>query len=224
MAASLSPAVFEFLHNLRHNNNRDWFNEHKPVYQDAHEQFKAFAKAVQDAVSHHDEIERMRVHRIYRDLRFSKDKTPYKMHFSGGLTRATALRRGSYYFHLEPGGSFVGGGFWGPNADDMKRIRTDIAAHPDELRSIIQNPTFIDTFGELRGEKLKSAPRGFDKDHPAVDLLRYKQFLLSRHFSDKEVTAPDFVEKVSETYRAMRPFLNYMTEVLTTDENGVPIY
>ena len=223
MAASLSPAVLDFIRQLSRNNDRDWFTANKPTYQAVYEEFKAFGQAVLDAVSHHDEIERMRVHRIYRDLRFSKDKTPYKTHFSGGMSRATALRRGSYYFHVEPGGSFVGGGFWGPNSADMKRIRTDIAANPDELRAIISDPKFVDTFGALRGEQLKSAPRGFDKDHPAVDLLRYKQFLISRSFTDKEVTAPDFVEKVSETFHTMRPFLNYMTEVLTTDENGVPI-
>ncbi len=223
MSASLSPSVLDFLRQLSRNNDRDWFNENKPVYQAAYDEFKAFGQAVLDAVSHHDEIERMRVHRIYRDLRFSKDKTPYKTQFSGGMSRSTALRRGSYYFHVEPGGSFVGGGFWGPNSADIKRIRTEIAANPDELRTIIGDSQFVETFGALKGEQLKSAPRGFDKDHPAVDLLRYKQFLISRSFTDEEVLAPDFVEKVSETFRRMRPFFNYMTEVLTTDENGVPI-
>ena len=223
MSATLSPDLFKFLKDLAPNNNREWFTEHKPRYQEAHENFKAFAQAVQDAVSHHDEIERMRVHRIYRDVRFSKDKTPYKQHFSGGMTRATKWRRGSYYFHIQPGGSFVGGGFWGPNSDDMKRIRAEIAANPDEFRQIIQAPQFKKMLGELRGEQVKTAPKGYKKDHPAIDLLRYKQFLLTKSFTDKEVLAPDFVQKVDEVFRAMRPLLDYMSEVLTTDENGVPI-
>lgn len=223
MSATLSPDLFAFLQELAHNNQREWFNAHKARYQEVHENFKAFANAVLDAASHHDEIERMRVHRIYRDIRFSKDKTPYKQHFSGGLTRATKWRRGSYYFHIQPGGSFVGGGFWGPNSDDMKRIRAEIAAHPDELRQIIQAPQFRKILGELRGEQVKTAPRGYKKDHPAIDLLRYKQFLLTKSFSDEEVMAPDFVHQVDEVFRTMRPFLDFMSEVLTTDANGVPI-
>lgn len=223
MPAILTPDLFQFLNELAQNNNREWFTVHKPRYQEVHEKFKAFAQAVQDAASHHDEIERMRVHRIYRDVRFSKDKTPYKQHFSGGMTRATKWRRGSYYFHIESGGAFVGGGFWGPNSDDMKRIRAKIATNPDELRQIIQAPTFQEVLGELRGEQVKTAPKGYKKDHPAIDLLRYKQFLLTKSFSDKEVMAPDFVQKVDEVFQAMRPFLDYMSEVLTTDENGVPI-
>ena len=222
-AHRIPPALFDFLTDLRHNNNREWFNTHKERYQTVHEQFKAFAADLLDAMSHHDEIEKMRTHRIYRDIRFSKDKTPYKQHFSGGLKRATKWRRGGYYFHVEPGNSFAGGGFWGPNSADLKRIRVEIAADDRPLRKILTSAAFKKHFGQLEGDTLKTAPQGFAKDHPAVDLLRYKQFLLIHRFSDQEVLAAKFGQQLNKTFRAMRPFFDYMSDVLTTDENGVPI-
>lgn len=223
-SVTIPNSTFKFLRAIKKNNDRAWFAENKEWYQREHEQFKMFAHAILDKMSHHDEIEKMRTHRIYRDVRFSKNKLPYKSHFSGGLSRATKWLRGGYYFHVEPGGnSFAGGGFWAPNAADLKRIRVEIASDDKPLRKILKSASFKKHFGTLEGETLKTAPRGFEKDHPAVDLLRYKQFLLIRSFSDKEVMATDFVAEVNKTFKAMRPFFNYMSEVLTTDENGVPI-
>ncbi|RME96995.1 MAG: DUF2461 domain-containing protein [Bacteroidetes bacterium] len=223
MSVSIHPDTIPFLRALKANNERDWFAAHKARYQTVYNQFKAFAKAVEDQVSQHDVVELVKVYRIYRDIRFSKDKSPYKGHLSGSFTRATALRRGGYYFHIEPGKSFAGGGFWGPDSSDLKRIRQEIAANPDELRTILTAPEFVKVFGELRGDRLKTAPQGYPKDHPAIDLLRYKQYLLLHEFSDQEAQAPDFAQKIAEVFAAMRPFLDYMTDILTTDENGVPI-
>lgn len=225
MSAStvIQKEVLIFLKDLKNHNDREWFAANKPRYQGVYENFKSFAKSVEDEMSHHDEIERTRVHRIYRDVRFSKDKTPYKSHFSGGLIRATKWKRGGYYFHIEPGNSFIGGGFWSPESADMKRIRQDIAADASTLREIIAAPDFVNTFGALQGDQLKTAPKGFPKDHPNIDLLRYKQFLISHAFTDKEVLSADFAKKVSNAFQHMRPFFDYMSDVLTTDENGVPI-
>ena len=223
MSATLQPQVFQFLQHIKQNNNREWFNANKPTYQAAYDNFKTFANSLHDLMSLHDEIERMRIHRIYRDIRFSKDKTPYKSHLSGGFVRATKWRRGGYYFHIEPGATFVGGGFWGPVSADLKRIRTELAADAEPLRQIIASADFVETFGSLQGDQLKTAPAGYPKDHPNIDLLRYKQFLISRSFTDEEVLSPDFAEKVSATFQHMRPFFDYMSDVLTTDENGVLI-
>lgn len=222
-AAMITPPTFDFLRDLKANNNRDWFTEHKPRYQTAHKEFKAFANVLLDEVSHHDEIENLQLFRIYRDVRFSKDKTPYKPHFSGSMVRATKWRRGGYYFHISPGGSFAGGGFWDPNAEDLKRIRTEIDHHAEDMREVLQHPELQQYFNGLEGDQVKTAPRGFSKDHPAIDLLRYKQFLLTHPFTDEEVLAPDFAQQLSRVFQAMRPFFDYMSEVLTTDENGVPI-
>jgi len=163
------------------------------------------------------------LHRIYRDTRFSKEKTPYKTNWGGIFKRATKLRRGSYYFHIEPGNSFIAGGFWGPNPEDLKRIREEIAFDGAPLRKILKAKSFVTTFGTLQGEKIKTTPKGFDAGNEAIDLLRYKQFLLIRQFSDKEVLDPSFLKETYTTFRNMRPFFDYMSEVLTTDINGISV-
>ena len=223
MSATLSRSVFDFLTDLAAHNERDWFNAHEDRYQAALAEVKAFADALLERMSQHDHIEKLQLHRIYRDTRFSKDKTPYKQHFSGGMSRATKWLRGGYYFHLEPDNVFVGGGFWGPEPHDLKRIREELAAEPDRLRKILAEPLFQKTFGELQGEQLKTAPQGYSQDHPAIDLLRYKQFLIARKFSMREALAASFLDEMVETFHRMRPFFDYMSEVLTTDSNGVPL-
>jgi uncharacterized protein (TIGR02453 family) len=125
---------------------------------------------------------------------------------------------------IEPGGSFVGGGFWEPNAEDLNRIRKEFEMDDEEIRTILADDTFKKFFDELKGEELKTAPKGFDKAHPAIDLIRKKQFLLTRSFSDKEVMAPNFEENVLITFKAMRPFFDYMSDVLSTDLNGESLY
>lgn len=214
----------EFLKTLSKNNEREWFNKHKDKYLEAHGNMISFADSLLAEVRKHDNIETLTgkasLFRIYKDVRFSKDKTPYNTHWSGGFKRATKILRGSYYFHIQPGNSFVGGGFWGPEPDDLKRIRQDIDLNYKEWRKMLSNKSFVKTFGGLLGETLITTPKGFEKDNPAIDLLRYKQFLLKHDFSDKEVLSPDFVKKVNDVFKKMRPFFDYMSEVLTTDVNG----
>ncbi len=220
---SVSKKTLKFLKDIKANNNRDWFAENKHRYIEAQTELKAFNETLLNKMTHHDEIEGIRLYRIYRDVRFSKNKTPYKNSFGTGMKRATKWRRGGYYFNIEPGNNFVAGGFWGPNTADMKRIRQEIDADPKPFRKVLNSAAFKKTFGVLEGEQLKSAPRGYAKDHPAIDLLRYKQFVLRHHFTDKEICTEGFVNDLSKAFKAMRPFLNYMTDVLTTDSNGVPI-
>lgn len=226
--AQLLASNFSFLRDLKKNNNRDWFTENKERYEQEHAQIIDFADALLAKMNEHDQIEtasgKKSLFRIYRDVRFSKDKSPYKTHWSGGFTRATKSLRGGYYFHVQPDGeSFIGGGFWGPNKEDLQRIREEIATDASELREILTAPTFTSNFGEMRGEQLKTAPKGFDKEHPDVDLLRYKQFIFGRNFSDAEVLQPGFLDEVNRTFIAMRPFFDFMSDVLTTDSNGSPL-
>ena len=197
MATHIAPSTLEFLQKIAVNNNRDWFNANKAEYVTAYEDVKAFGNALVDKMSEHDEIEKLKVFRIYRDVRFSKDKTPYKTSLSGSMVRATKWKRGGYYFHFEPENSFLGAGFWKPSSPDLARIRQEIAANPDELREILADKTFIKYFGELEGDKVKTAPKGYKKDHPAIDLLRYKQFLVYHKFTDEQITSPDFVNELS---------------------------
>ncbi len=228
MKTSISNETFVFLNKLKKNNDRDWFNANKKEYLKIHEDVIEFADDVLAKMNKIDNIETLSgkksLYRIYRDTRFSKNKTPYKTHFGGILKRATKQLRGGYYFHIEEGKAFVGGGFWQPSPDDIKMIRAAIAEDPDELRKIINSKAFKSTFGELQGEQVKTAPKGYKKDDPAIDLLRYKQFLISKSFSDQEMRADNFSDQVVATFKAMRPFFDYMSYILTTDANGEPLY
>jgi uncharacterized protein (TIGR02453 family) len=224
MAHTLDKSVFDFLKKVKKNNNRDWFNTHKDEYLAEHEKIITFADALLGEMNRHDKIEtasgKKSLHRIYRDTRFSSDKTPYKTNWSGSFSRATAALRGGYYFHLEPGNTFVGGGFWGPNPADLARIREDIAMNGDDLKKILSSKKFKETFGKLEGEGLKTAPKGFDKDHKHIDLIRKKQFVVWKGFTDAEVFKPDFHKKMNAAFKEMRPFFDYMSLALTTDANG----
>ena len=136
-----------------------------------------------------------------------------------------AQRRGGLGFHIEPGNlTVIGGGFWGPKKKDLSLIRKQIEADSSPLRNAINAAEFKDYFKELRGEQLKTAPKGFEKDHPEIDLLRYKQFLVNHRFTDEEVLSKDFAFKVVDGFQKMMPFLNAMTEYLTTDLNGVSVF
>jgi len=216
-----------FLKRLAKNNNRDWFNAHKEEYSMSHENMIAFADALLNEMNKHDKIEtpsgKKSLFRIYRDVRFSKDKTPYTCRWSGRFKRATKKLRGGYYYRIQPGNSFAIGGFWGPESEDMKRIRQEIDFNYKEFKQILSGKPIVRTFGKMAGEKVSSTPRGYSKDHPAIELLRHKQFLLKHSFTDAEVCSQGFASQLSDTFKTMRPFLNYMSEVLTTDANGVSI-
>ena len=223
----INVSGFKFLNQLKENNNRDWFAANKDEFQKQQSNIEAFADALLQELNTHDVIEtpsgKKSLYRIYRDTRFSNDKTPYKTHWSGSFTRATKYRRGGYHFHIGPGNSYIAGGFFGPNPADLKLIRNDIAFDAAPLRAILSSEPFIATFKILRGEQVKTTPKGFPADHEAIDLLRYKQFLLVRHFTDEEVLSKDFVKQAGETYKNMRPFFDYMSEILTIDINGLAI-
>lgn len=224
---SIPSSAFDFLKSIKKNNNRDWFNDHKAIYLNELKYVELFADALLAELNKYDVIEtpagKKALHRIYRDTRFSKEKKPYKTNWSGSFRRATKLRRGGYYFHIEPGNSFIAGGFWGPNAEDLKRVREELAFDATPLRKILKSKAFVSTFGELKGEQLKTTPKGFDADNEAIDLLRYKQFLVVRKFTDKEVLDPSFLKEAVATFRNMRPFFDYMSEVLTSDINGISL-
>ena len=223
----IPTTTFTFLKSLKKNNNCEWFAKNKEIYITEQTHIHNFAEALLNELNKHDVIEtpsgKKACYRIYRDVRFSTDKTPYCTYFSGSFRRATKYRRGGLYFHLEPGNTWLAGGFWSPNTEDLKRIRDDIAFDATPLRKILKSKTFVSSFGTLQGEQLKKAPKGFDANHEAIDLLRYKQFLLIKKFTDKEVLSDDFIKLANQTFKNMRPFLDYMSEVLTTDVNGLEI-
>ena len=219
--------TFDFLKKLNKNNNREWFSSHKSLYEHSYEEIVDFAGELINEMNNHDTIEtasaKKSLFRIYRDVRFSKDKTPYKNYWSGRLKRATSALRGGYYYHIQPGNSFVMGGFFGPNAGDLLHIRKQIDLDSDPFREIIESSQFRKNFGELLGSRLKTAPKGFERDHPDIDLLQLKQFMVKHIFNDEEVLNHRFPLTMAIAFQQMRPFFDYMSEILTTDLNGQPL-
>ncbi len=216
----LSSDIFSFFTQLEQNNHREWFDAHKPEFKALEASVKQFGEALKDRLNAHDSIDRFKVFRIYRDVRFSKDKTPYKTHFGLTWHRTKPELRGGYYLHLKPNDIFLACGFWDPNPTDLKRIRQELDLDGDEYRKIINAPNFKNTWGTLQGDAVKTAPKGYPKGHPHIDLLRQKQHLFMVRYTQTEATAPDFLHRLDAALQAVRPFLDYMSNVLTTNADG----
>ena len=217
----IPKSCFDFLKALKANNNKDWMDANRSTYKANEATLKAFYQDITDGLNQDDVIERTKVFRINRDIRFSKDKTPYNVHRSVSFSREGAHRRGGYYLRIEPGASAMAGGFWGPEPADLLRIRKEFELDAVPIRKILANPDFKKAFGGFNTEyQVKTAPNGFSKDHPNIDLIKNKAFFVVHSFTDKEVLAADFGDKVLEHFRLLRPFFDYMSEVLTTDLNG----
>jgi uncharacterized protein (TIGR02453 family) len=223
MSAKIPQKAFTFLQKLSKNNDRDWFNEHKPEFKSIESEVKEFYNELLLKVKEYDNIERLKMFRIYRDVRFSKNKDPYKTHFGGNYIRVKPNLRGSYYLHIGPSESFLGVGFWAPEKEDLLRIRKELELDAKELREILDNKNLKKIWGDLEGEELKTAPKGFKKDHQNIDLIRKKQFVFTKRFTDEQVMSPNFINEVNTAFKAIRPYFDYMTEVLTTDLNGILI-
>lgn len=220
----LQPKTLQFLRDVEENNHKQWFDAHKDQYRAALDDVKGLVSQIQEQLNEQDVIEKSHMYRIYRDVRFSKDKTPYKNYFSGYLSRAGLERRGGYYFSFQPGNkTMIGGGFYGPEKEDLLRIRKEFEQDAHKIKAIVTAPKFANTYGTLMGDAVKTAPKGFSKDHPNIEFIRMKQFYAIKNFSDEAVTSPDFVEKAVESYLVLLPFFDYMSEVLTTDLNGESI-
>jgi uncharacterized protein (TIGR02453 family) len=134
------------------------------------------------------------------------------------------MLRGGYYIWIRPGDTHVGCGFSYPNQEDLKRIRLDIESNYDQWNKLLNSRSIKSNFGEMMGEKVKTAPRGFAADHPAIELLKFKQYWFEHSFTDEEVLAKDFAGKVNKVFMSIRPFFDYMSDVLTTDLNGESLY
>lgn len=221
MSQAINKDVFLFLKKLHKNNNRDWFNDNKPEFKRLETEVKEAYKYLGELMNSHDIIDKIKVFRIYRDVRFSKNKLPYKTHFGGSYHRKKPELRGGFYLHLEPNNkSFIATGFWEPNKEDLNRIRKEFEIDHEEIRDILADKTFNSVWGDFTGESLKTAPRGFEKTHPAIDLIRRKQFIFTKTYTDKEVLNDNFLNHVNDAFKIARPYLDYMSAVLTTNLNG----
>ncbi|MCK0131190.1 DUF2461 domain-containing protein [Flavobacteriaceae bacterium F08102] len=223
MIPSISKSTLIFLKELTENNNREWFLLNKKRFKELELEMKIFNQALFNDLQKYDEVDKLKMFRIHRDVRFSKDKTPYKQHFGCSFHRKKPALRGGYYIQIAPQNSFLAVGFWNPSKEDLLRIRKELALDASELRSIINEEKFNSVWGGLKGDEVKTAPKGFDKGHSDMDLIKKKQFIFTTSFNDKEVLSANFFENVVDAFSKARPYFDYMSEVLTTDLNGVSL-
>lgn len=218
----MNADIIQFLRELSQNNNREWFQENKGRYEVLR---KVFVDEVQQLINRialfDPQVAGLEakdcLFRIYRDLRFSPDKTPYKAHFSAYMAQGgRSSERAGYYFHLEPGRCMLSGGIWCPPPKLLKMLRQDIYDHIDEFAGIIENPSFKDTFPVMEGEVLKRMPVGYPADFKCDEILRHKDFSFSATLPDDFFMTEDWLEKTADSFEKMLPFNNFLN--YTVDE------
>ena len=212
--------VLDFLKDLSENNNREWFQSNKKRYEESKEKFLFLTDVMINEIRKFDpEVPALSpkdcMFRIFRDVRFSHDKRPYKTNFGSFIAKGgRKSMHAGYYFHIEPGESFLGGGIYMPPAEPLKLIREYISEHGDEFLTIIKNPEFKKTFPEMYDDQLKTAPKGFPKDHDYIDLLRYKSFIFSRKLSRQDILGNNYIELMVNSFRILHPVNQFLNEAL----------
>ncbi|TDX86449.1 DUF2461 domain-containing protein [Epilithonimonas xixisoli] len=220
MSTAINPETLKFLSTLEINNNREWFNENKPLYLDAKANFENVVNEIIAEVAEFDEsVERLEakncIFRIYKDTRFSKDKTPYKTNIGASLVEKgpKTLNHAGYYIHLENGKSFLAGGVYMTEPKNLKAIREAISSDGETFLKILNKKSFKDVL-ELQGTKLVKVPQGFDKENPMGDYLKFKQFTVFHPLSDKEVLDKDFVKNTVKVLKEIYPFNRFLNEAI----------
>jgi uncharacterized protein (TIGR02453 family) len=207
-----------FISDLKNNNHKEWFHANRARYDEARGEFLAFIETLIGEIQAFDPSvatvdAKSALFRINRDIRFSKDKSPYKTNFGAFIVPGGKKSgNGGYYFHLDPDGSFAGGGVYHPEPAILKKIRNEIYGNPEEFREIIENKEFTDYFGEMYDDRLKTPPKGYPKDFEHIDLLKYKSYIVSRSFDTPTLTGDGLVGEVVRAFRLMYPlnkFINY---------------
>lgn len=218
MSNSISAKTFDFLKNLAKNNNREWFNENKNLYLEAQENVLLFLEKLIEDISEFDEeilkiSTKKALFRIYRDVRFSLDKSPYKNHFGAGLGFGKSGRTSGYYLHIEPGNSFIAGGVYMPEKEILKKIRANISENPDNFLKIIEDKNFKKQFSELSQEdKLKRIPQGFDKENSMEDFLKLKSFVVRYSLKDEDLMQNDSPENIAEICHQIKPLNDFIEQ------------
>jgi uncharacterized protein (TIGR02453 family) len=219
----LQSSTLKFLKGLKKNNNKPWFDAHRKEYEAAKNDFENFIQSVLDKHSKNDTdlkalIAKKCMFRINRDVRFSKDKSPYKTNFGASMDKG-GKKSGlaGYYFHLEPGKSFLGGGLWMPQPDALKKVRQEIDYCFDEFEKIIVSKKFKTIYRELytgEGVQLSKVPQGFEKDSPAAQYLKFKSWLVLTDLNDSILTSKDLLKKTVEAFSIMQPFIKFLNRPL----------
>ncbi len=220
----MNKIILDFLYALKENNNRDWFNAHKKDYEIARAQMEQFVDDLISGIRMFDPslgnlTAKQCMFRIYRDVRFSKDKTPYKIWFGAYMVSGgRKSEKAGYYIHISPGECFAAGGVYHPQGEQLKMIRSEIYYNADEFKGIFEAEDFRKTFGEIQGDRLKRPPVGFPKDFEGIEWLKFKDYTVFTPFTEKQLLSPGFEVKLQEIFNRMKPlndFLNRAMEDVT---------
>ena len=209
-----------FIRNLKKNNNTEWFHANRASYDEARGEFLAFIETLVSEIGLFDadlgQVDpRKTLFRINRDIRFTKDRSPYKTNFGSFIIKGGKKSgNAGYYFHLDPEGTFSGGGVYHPETDILKKVRHEIYGNPEEFRDIIMEKSFRNYFGELYDDRLKTAPKGYPKDFEFIDLLRYKSYIVSRQFDEKMVRDDELLKETLKAFQMMHPMIRFINFAL----------
>ncbi len=219
----IQKSTLDFLKNLKKNNEREWFDSNKDKYLAAKSNVDSFVEDVIKSFTSFDKSlaglkAKDCVFRIYRDVRFSKDKSPYKTNMGAGINRGgKKMEIAGYYLHIEPGKTMIAGGRWMPSGDHLKKIRQEIDYNGKQLHKILSDKNFKKLFGGLDNSdeyKLVRPPKGYDKDHKDVELLKLNSYLVWHEFSDKDVLSKNFLKNLTATAKAMKPLLDFLNTAI----------
>ncbi len=217
---TIKKSTLDFLNSLKNNNNRDWFIKNRPAYIEAKDNFESYVQELINKIVDFDPIlkgleVKSCVYRINRDIRFSNDKSPYKSHLGAFIVRGgkkNGDKFAGYYFHIEPEKSIIAGGAYMPPAPWLSSIREKIDEEPDKFIKIINSKDFVKYFGKLDGEKLKKAPKGYPSDHPNIELLKFKSYLVVNEVRDEFVLSQNYFDHVLKVLKAMKPFNDFLND------------
>jgi uncharacterized protein (TIGR02453 family) len=222
----LEPQTLKFLTQLKKNNNKPWFDAHRPQYEAARIDFSNFIQLLIDALQKTDTTitgltSKDCMFRINRDIRFSNDKRPYKTNF-GAIIKPGGRKSiyAGYYFHCEPGNSFIGGGLWMPEVSELKKVRQEIDYNWDEFQSILKNKSFKKVYSDLYQNdeiKLSTVPKGYEKDNPAIEYLKLKSFIAEATVTDEELTKGSLHKKTLTAFEALQPLLKFVNRAVDVE-------
>ncbi len=220
----VQTTTLQFLKTLAKNNNKVWLDAHRNQYMDAKRDFEKFvALLIKKTAEFDSDVKELQVKdcvfRLNRDIRFSKDKTPYKINMGASINRGgkKSIYAG-YYFHVEPGGkSFAGGGLWMPMTGELKKIRQEIDYNFDEFKSLVEAKNFVSEYKELENSsdlKLSNLPRGYDKENPAGEYLKFKSLVATKYLSDEDITSHKLTEKVIKAFKTLMPLVKFINKAI----------
>ncbi|EAY28599.1 DUF2461 domain-containing protein [Microscilla marina] len=213
--------ILRFLADLAQNNTREWMQDNKKVYQQAKKDFEEFTSEVIEEIATFDPnitglTAKDCLFRLHRDVRFSKDKSPYKLNFGASITKGGRKSHwAGYYLQIQPGGeSFMAGGCYMPASENLAKIRQEIDYNAEEFRKLLAADGFKKYFGTLSGEQVKTSPKGYKKDNPNIDLLRHKSFTMWHKVTDKQVLSKNYKTLIVHAFEAMKPVNDFLNTAM----------